>query len=533
MLPEDKYFRTLTEDKLWQRYCGFLTLSIDEFMDIQRGLLMDEIALVANSLLGKKIMGNQRPISVEEFRRTTPLTVYDDYEPYLSEQRDDAVAKKPDFWARSAGRKGCAKWIPFNLTYYEKFFRNGLGSFILASARQEGQVNIAPGFHLLAVLPPPPYPSGIWLRFMQERFSYQAIPPLEEVGKKDFQETMMKGLQIALKDGVDIAVALGSILVRIGESFSGKTRGIKFSSYMLHPKIIFRLLRAKLLSKREKRAVLPKDLWPLKGIVTGGVDTDIYANEIFHYWGVKPYEFFVSVETGIIAMQGWKKKAMTFIPDMAFLEFIPEEESLKSIEDNNYQPSTVLLDEVEEGKLYELVVTQFYGMPLLRYRMKDLFKVVALRDDETKVHLPQFVFQRRLGDTIDLTGLARLDEKTIWKALANTGIKYTEWSACKEYDQNQSFLRIYLELREEKGATKIESMIDKELKVDDSDYKDIDHYLKVQPVRVSLLPPGTFQRYMNEKRKEGADPAHLKPPHVNPSEADINLLLQLSGLSNK
>jgi len=160
--------------------------------------------------------------------------------------------------------------------------------------------------------------------------------------------------------------------------------------------------------------------------------------------------------------------------------------------------------------------------------MEDLFKVVSLRDSEMGVNLPQFVFQRKLGQTIDLAGLATLDERAIWRAIANTGIKYTDWSACKEYDQNQGFLRLYLELSEEREAAEVANMIDEQLKAVDSDYGDIDYYLQAQPVRVTLLAPGTFQRYMGEKAKEGADLAHLKPPHVNPPKADIQHLLQLS-----
>ena len=528
MLTEDKYFQTLTQDQVWQRYCGFLKLSIDEFMDIQNDLLMDEIERVADSTLGNKIMGNRKPKSVEEFRRMVPLTLYQDYEPYLSEQQDDALAQKPHLWCRTSGRGGGPKWIPYTLEYFEKVIRNWLGSFILASSHKEGQVNVGPGLRLLAVLPPPPYPSGSTLAAMPQYFSFRSIPPLEEATKTSFQERMQKGLMMGLKEGVDIVSALGSILVKIGEGFSGQTRGMKFSPAMMHPAIIFRFLRAKLRSKREKRTILPKDLWPLKGIVTGGVDTAIYKDAISHYWGIEPYEFYVSTETAIAAMQGWNKKAMTFCPDNVFLEFIPEQERLKAKDEEGHQPSTVLFNELEEGKLYEVVITQFYGMPLLRYRMNDLFKVVALRDDETGVNLPQLVFERRVADIIDLAGLATLDEKTIWRAIANTGIKYTEWSACKEYDQNQSFLRLYLELKEERETVEIERLIDEQLKVVDSDYRDIDYYLEVQPVRVTLLAPGTFQSYLNEKTKEGADLAHLKPPHINPSEEVLQRVLQLS-----
>jgi len=62
----------------------------------------------------------------------------------------------------------------------------------------------------------------------------------------------------------------------------------------------------------------------------------------------------------------------------------------------------------------------------------------------------------------------------------------------------------------------------------DIDYRDIDDYLAFQPVKLTLLHKGTFQRYTDEKRKEGADLAHLKPIHLNASDAVIEHLLELS-----
>jgi len=279
----------------------------------------------------------------------------------------------------------------------------------------------------------------------------------------------------------------------------------------------------------QKRAILPKDVWLLKGIMTGGVDTTIYKNEIAYYWGSELCEIYGCTEGGAsLAVQDWNRKGMVFLPDVSFLEFIPYEEQLKHQDDKDYQPSTVLLDEVEEGKSYEVVITQLYGMPLLRYRMKDLVKVIALTDDEAGVSLPHIAFQRRVDDVIDLAGLARLDEKTIWQAIVNTGIKFSDWSACKEYDANQSFLRLYLELEEPRDAVEVATIIDEELKIVDTDYKDIDSYLDLQSVRVTLLSPGTFQRYMEERVKEGTDLAHLKPAHINAPQAIIQRLLELS-----
>jgi len=533
MLSEDKYFQTLTEAELWQRYCGFLDLSIDEFMDIQKELLMDEIQRVADSTLGKKIMGNRKPKSVEEFRRIVPLTAYEDYEPYLSERQENVLAIKPHAWCHSAGKGGRFKWFPITCEAFEKSNRNLLASFILASSSRKGQVNITPGFRFLATLPPPPYTSGTGIEFFAQHFSYQAIPPPEMVKDMEFREKMQKGFEIALRDGVDILGAISSVLVRMGEGFAEKSRSKKFSRSMLHPTVIFRFLRAMIVSKRAKRPILPKDLWSPKGIVAGGMDSNIYKADVAYYWGMEPFDFYVSTETLFVAMQAWNKKTMTFMPDSVFLEFIPYQEQPKQGNDKDYQPSTVLLNEVEEGQLYEVIITQFYGLPLLRYRLNDIIKIISLKDEEAGVNLPQIVIRGKVGETISLAGLAELDEKTIWQAIANTGIKYTDWSASKEYDQNQSFLRLYLELKEEMEAAELETMIDEQLKIVDTDYSDIDSYLGRRPVRITLLSQGTFERYMEEKRKEGADLAFLKPTHVNAPGAAIERLLELSEASSK
>ena len=268
-------------------------------------------------------------------------------------------------------------------------------------------------------------------------------------------------------------------------------------------------------------------------IVAGGMDSNIYKADVAYYWGMEPFDFYVSTETLLVAMQAWNKKTMTFMPDSVFLEFIPYQEQPKQGNDKDYQPSTVLLNEVEEGQLYEVIITQFYGLPLLRYRLNDIIKIISLKDEETGVNLPQIVIRGKVGETISLAGLAELDEKTIWQAIANTGIKYTDWSASKEYDQNQSFLRLSLELKEEMEAAELETMIDEQLKIVDTDYSDIDSYLGRRPVRITLLSQGTFERYMEEKRKEGADLAFLKPTHVNAPGAAIERLLELSEASSK
>ncbi len=146
MLTEDKYFQTLSEKELWQRYCGFLDLSIEEFMEIQQHLLLEQIDLVADSLLGKKIMNNQKPKTVQEFRQLVPLTTYDDYTPYLADKDEDALAMKPYSWIHTSGRGGSPKWVPMSERAAEVGWRrNSIAFMILCAAGNKGEVRLRPG----------------------------------------------------------------------------------------------------------------------------------------------------------------------------------------------------------------------------------------------------------------------------------------------------------------------------------------------------------------------------------------------------
>ena len=528
MLSEDKYFKNLTDAELWQRYCGFLDLSISEFMDIQKQLLMDEIKLVADSTLGRKIMNDKKPESVEEFRRVVPITTYEDYEPYLSERCEDALAIKPELWWHSSGRSGNFKWIPNCSEYLDRVAYTAIAILILATAKSKGEINISPGFRFLMILPPAPYTSGAIFEAVAKRLSFKPIPDPREVGNMEFSDRIQVGFKLALKEGVDFMGSIGSVLVRMGEAFAEQTQGMKFSLSMLHPKLFFRLLRAWMCAKIARRGILPKDLWPAKAILAGGMDASIYRNDIIHYWGNDPYEPYSLTEAANVAIPYWVRNGIIFRPDLAFLEFIPYKERNEGKDDENASPPIVLFDQVEAGKSYELVITHFYGMPLLRYRTKDIIKIISLKDGETGVRLPHVLFQYRLDDLIHLSALAQLDEKTLWQALANTHIKYADWTAYKEYDQNNSFLHFCIEPKEEIEAGGLAVRLNEELKKVDLDYGDIESYLNMLPLRVTLLSPGTFDRYMEEKRKEGADLAHLKPSHVNPPQDIIERLIRHS-----
>lgn len=527
MIDRDAVFISGNRKLIWQKYCGFLDLSLRQFMEVQEDLLSQQLEQVSGSPLGKLIMKGQGPTPAE-FRSVVPLTTYEDYKPYLSERNEDVLAEKPFCWMRTSGRGGEPKWIPWTWRGYQVVLNHVMTILLLASAKTKGDVNIRPDMRVIANMPPRPYTVGHLAFGAVQRFSLQAIPPLELAERMDFHERIKEGFKMALGLGADVAFSIASVLVKLGEGLSQESKGAKLSKSILHPTVLFRLGRARVRAMLEKRTIMPKDLWPLKAILCGGTDAFIYREKVAHYWGSIPHEHFGCTEAGIPATQTWNKKWMTFIPTLAFYEFIPEEEWLKSRIDNDYQPKTVLLDEVKEDMRYELVITQFYGMPLLRYRMGDLIKIVSLADDETGVKLPQMVFVSRADDIIDIGGFPRLDEKTIWQAITHVGLDYEDWSARKEYDEGEPILRLYLELKQDMNSKQVEHLIHEQLVSLSPDYKDMDRMLQIQPVRVILLPKGSFEHYTKERQKHGAELAHLKPRHINASDSEINDLLYLS-----
>lgn len=518
--------------EVWQKYCGFIDLSIDEFMKIQERLLMEQIDLLSRCELGRKIMSDKIPKSVEEFRKNVPLTTYNDYTPYLSEKREDVLPEKPYMWCHTTGKTGQHKWVPYTKKMYKVMGEIFLTFLIFATSKKKGNFLLEEGDSILYCVAPPPYLSGAGYRALAEEFNVAFIPPLEQAEKMDFAERMEEAFKISLIKGMDVFAGISSVLVNIGRRFSGEGEKSKMStSFPLHPLAMMRIIKALIKSKIARRSMLPRDIWRLKGILSGSVDAKIYGKLIEYYWGVQPLEAYASTESSIggIAIQLWDFGSMTFLPHSNFMEFIPEEDSIKSQKDPNYKPKTLLFNEVKPHQNYELVITNFHGGVFMRYKMDDLIRIVSLKNEKLSVDIPQMVFYSRASDVIDLAGFARLTERAVWQAIENSGIKYNDWALRKEIEDNQPVLRLYLELKdEERGEEEVVDAIHETLKKVDPDYNDIEKMLQLKPLRLTVLSPGTFQRYILKQQKEGADLGQLKPRRMNPPDKAIGDLLQLS-----
>jgi hypothetical protein len=223
---------------------------------------------------------------------------------------------------------------------------------ILACSQQKGQSSIMEGDRVLFNVAPSPYLSGILASGASQLFNLRPIMPPNLHDSMDFKEKVTKGFEVSLRTGIDILVAMNSVLVKTGNDFKRLSKNSKVTKHLLHPGELFRLSRAFLRSRIENRSVLPKDLWPVKALIGWGIDTSIYRDLVYQYWGAYPYEFHACTEAGIVAVQSWSRQGLTFIPNSNFFEFIPEVEWLKSKSDVFYEPRTVLLSEVKRYALH-------------------------------------------------------------------------------------------------------------------------------------------------------------------------------------
>jgi hypothetical protein len=533
MLKAIELLRQGRNEDIWNMCCGYLHLDIEQFMAVQKRLLSGQIEVLNKSAIGRKIMGESWPSSVDDFRQTVPLTSYDAYCPELPQKREDVLPSKPATWVHSSGKSEAyaCKWVPMTPSFMNELGPILYGIGLLSASRKWGDNRpFIECPNMIYAVAPRPYISGAFASILQDQTPSHYFPSLAEAEILPFEERMKMGFEEALSNGLDYFFGLSLVLSTVGDKFSQSAGNVNILPLFSHPKALMRLTRGMLKSRMAMRNLLPKDLWQVKGIISSGLDSSVYRDKIMKCWGRYPLDIYANTEGGVIATQTWDYGGMSFIPNLNFLEFIPEKEQLIWQSDHKYQPKTVLLDEVKAGECYEIVITNFHGGSMIRYRIGDMIRITSLHNDTLGINIPQMVFERRADDLLDFTTV-RLSEKTIWKAIERMGIPYQDWIAFK--NPGESTLNLLIEpqsgyhIDEIETAESLYNIICKEEKETfgiTRRNKDAFNSSEFR-IKVTSLSYGAFARYASLRRSEGADIAHIKPPHVNPSKRVLALFL--------
>jgi len=518
-----------TKEEIWEEYCGFLTLTMEEFMSIQNRLLLEQIEVWSASGIGQSILKGKHPRTVEEFREMVPLTTYEDYATTLLSKQYSALPEDPVVWVQTTWEGGIhpIKTAPYTKAMLDTFKHNVISCMILATSRQKGEFDVRVTDHLLYSLAPMPYVTGLLPLLLEDEIDIEFFPSVKEAVKMSFKERNKQGFKLGMKKGLEFSFGLGSVLYYVSQSIASAQTGNKSLKEMLlgtSPKMLWRYLKAKRKCKKERRELLPKDLFQLKGFMCAGTDNRCYKEDLEKMWGVAPLELFAGTEPTCIGCETWNREGVYFFPDACFYEFIPEDELNRNMANPDYQPRTVLWDEVIPGGVYEIVLTVLKGGAFARYRVGDVFRCTGIGSQAEGNTIPRFQFVDRVPQMIDIAGFTRITEKSIQQAIQLSRLPIAAWTAKKEFTENyRPYLHIYVELER---SNLINSAISIRILQDqlgiyfrylDQDYEDLKKILGIDPLKITLLKCGTFEMY---ERRYGN-----KIRTMNPEGGEINDLL--------
>lgn len=521
-----KKLRDLLEDgnneEIWKSFLGFLDLSIDEFMEIQERLLLEQINLLSKSSLGRRIMGSKKINSIDEFRRVVPLTTYDDYAETLLNKKSEELPSEPLHWVQTTwkGGQNDIKLAPYSSTMVEEHTKMFLSSLILSTSSKRGKFTLRNYDKFLYGMAPMPYLTGYAPYILKNEIDFVYLPSTKEAEKLGFKERNLVGFDLAVRNGADLFFGLSSILVKIGEAFASGSNSSKRFVMPGNFKQAVKIVKAAYKKKILKQELLPKDLFEFKGIVCGGTDSDTYKDKIEYYFGTKPLEIFGGTESAAVATETWSRNGLTFFPDVNFLEFISEEELKKEEENEGYKPSTILLNEIQVGKIYELVITKLRGGAFVRYRIGDIMKCIGLENVEDNIKLPQVKYLDRVTNIIDLSGFTRITKQVIGDSIKTADLNIEDWVACKEYGEDSPYINIYLEENFTIDKEEVKNKINNQIKAIDSDYNDVHAMLGHEPLKITYLVKDSFLKY---KESNGTQIGR-----INPSAEEMAKLLGFS-----
>lgn len=522
------------QDTAWERFTGFRNLTVDQFCEIQGQLLVEQVRTIGASKLGARLLRMTKPSTVEEFRETVPLTTYADYTKNLDPSARQDLPAFEYMWAHTTGAQARYKYVPYTRRAYTRMLDNLMGAFLLSTAREPGDVRIGPGSSIMYNVPPRPYLSGFAAFGMERRFGLKGVLEPAVAEHMEFKTKIRTNFETAMERKVDLIISMTSVLVSAGEQFSEslsrkkKTKSNREGRAKLSWRGKLKLVGAMLKAAVSGRKARAGDVWDAKGIIGWGVDTPIFRDRVEGHWGMSPREIYACTEGGVMGVQGRDSDGMVFNPYMNYVEFLPASEAVKMEKDSSYNGKTHLMNEVVPGEMYEVVISSFYGMPFVRYRLGHQVRFLDKSAGSDANSLPEFEFLGRSDDRLDIAGFTRIDEKTMWQAVEGTGLAIGSWTARTESRNGKPVLHLYAEANEAIEQSEAEDKIHSALRDEDDFYRDLEDMLGIRPLEITLLPSGTWDRFYDDRLKQGLQLHDLVPPRMNSTEADVTDLVKLA-----
>ena len=528
--------------------------------EYSRDLLMKLLRESADCEYGKKYHFDEIK-SVEEYKKTVPITEYDDYAPYIERmvkngEQNVLTGRKVVHFAQSSGSVGVPKYIPVVQEVIDLYSEVGCSrTFALAGRylREHGRpFPYHKCLNLIEIIErktecgiPKGAISSTVLKHVRKFMKYMQTTPMELIYPTENVDQRYLKLLFALAykdlsfiDGafttslVDLMVYLTCNWGKLVEDIrTGKiNKEIKMSDGLrstLEKQLKADVVRADELKAEFEKGfdtpIIPR-IWPRLSW-TGGIGTGTFApytEKLRKYTGDDmPHDnlLYAASESIFACCMGLDRNDFLMIPQSGFYEFVPA--------GSDDYSRTYNMDELEVGKDYEIIVTNLSG--LYRYRIYDVVRVLGYYG---RSPLVQFIYRKN-----QLVNLA--SEKTNTEALEaaingfeeETGITVTDYSVYPDTSEERGR---YVFLLETDGSALIDKCdeyacrLDEKLGDANPAYKYTRSSNELAPAVVMLLQPQTNSLWRDMMIYKGISPNQIKPVRVIDTPVKEKFFLNLT-----
>lgn len=530
-----KYFITF----LAKRHACYFFSRLRNAKKIQEKVFWKYLNQAKDTLYGKeKHLSNIK--SIKEFQENIPVQTYEDYAPYVERVKNGEKnvlfppREKLIMFALSSGTTDQPKFIPVTSSFLKAYKRGSLywGSFMFLSY---------PGVLDGVILPV--------VSSMSEEISKTGIPCGGISGLiAQSQKTAARKMYCvphsvySIKDIEDKSYA---ILRR-----AAAEKNIRFIS-SANPSTLINLARymdkwkerliediAKGNSKDKKRAeelkeivrkdnkLTPLSCWPSLYLIASwkGGTVGQYLLLLKEYYGNVPvYELGLLASEGRMSIPTGAENNQGVLDIFSnFYEFIPEEE------EDNLSTRTLLMNDLEKGKRYFMVITTPYGF--FRYNIHDLIEVVDFCHG-----VPVIAFLNKGKHISSLTG-EKLTEFHVCEAMKRIGIiRGEEYTLVPRWDNHLPYYTLVVEEGHLKTADfgNLISLFDEELKALNLEYKAKRDSNRLGEIQFVSAPVNIFSRLKKDIiKKRGGRIEQYKQVHLD-TQGKIWEYIEKQGAKNE
>ena len=253
-----------------------------------------------------------------------------------------------------------------------------------------------------------------------------------------------------------------------------------------------------------------KRIWPKLAWGYGMISStlSVYMDKLKKYIGDLPmHNMGYAASEGYMAMPvELNASDYVLLPRSLFYEFIPEDG------DETQRPLT--LDQIEVGKNYEIIITNWSG--LYRYRILDIVKVTGTYNNSKKI---EFLYRSNMGLNIanEKTTTAMLDF-VAEKLQEHFGVDFKSFSYYPDTDPEVPRYALYVETEsnfiEEHGLEKVREVFDELMKEANEKYEKYRRWGMIDTPMIYRLENGTYDAYKASLVAQGRVLNQIKPVTV-------------------